>query len=238
MRRKDYCIMSNIVIGIEGYVGAGKTSICRELLHKIPNSILLHGGNLYRAIVYSLLQQGKDIKTLKKEMKQIDIKQVMEGIGIQIKLKDRETVVYIKGEEVKEQELQNVQSSLAVSAISQVADNTQLYEFARHLIDQFKQQNHVICSGRDLMGIYPNLDYHILITASLQERVRRKCIQYNGQIESEIVKQTIQQRDEMQEKSGYYKQYPNTITVDVTDCKTVQDSTEKVLQYIKVPIAM
>ena len=38
--------MNNIVIGIEGLVGAGKTSICRELLQKIPNSIVLHGGNL------------------------------------------------------------------------------------------------------------------------------------------------------------------------------------------------
>ena len=47
--------MSNIVIGIEGYVGAGKTSICKELLNELSNSILLHGGNLYRAIVYALM---------------------------------------------------------------------------------------------------------------------------------------------------------------------------------------
>ena len=33
--------MSNIVIGIEGYVGAGKSAICRELLNHIPNSIIL-----------------------------------------------------------------------------------------------------------------------------------------------------------------------------------------------------
>ena len=39
--------MEHIVIGIEGLVGAGKTSICRELLKKIPNSVLLNGGNLY-----------------------------------------------------------------------------------------------------------------------------------------------------------------------------------------------
>ena len=48
----------NIVIGIEGYVGAGKTAICKELLNKIPNSILLDGGSLYRAIVCSLMQSG------------------------------------------------------------------------------------------------------------------------------------------------------------------------------------
>ena len=32
-------IENNITIGIEGLVGAGKTSICRELLKKVPNSI-------------------------------------------------------------------------------------------------------------------------------------------------------------------------------------------------------
>ena len=31
---------NNITIGIEGLVGAGKTSICRELLKKVPNSII------------------------------------------------------------------------------------------------------------------------------------------------------------------------------------------------------
>ena len=31
--------MENKVIGIEGYVGAGKTAICKNLLNKIPNSI-------------------------------------------------------------------------------------------------------------------------------------------------------------------------------------------------------
>ena len=43
--------MEHIVIGIEGLVGAGKTSICRELIKILPNTVLLNGGNLYRAIV-------------------------------------------------------------------------------------------------------------------------------------------------------------------------------------------
>ena len=56
-----------MVIGIEGLVGAGKTSICRELLNIIPNAVLLHGGNLYRAIVYALLQEEKNILKLNKD---------------------------------------------------------------------------------------------------------------------------------------------------------------------------
>ena len=45
------------VIGIEGLVGAGKTSICRELLKMDEDAVLLNGGNLYRAIVYILLKK-------------------------------------------------------------------------------------------------------------------------------------------------------------------------------------
>ena len=74
--------MSNIVIGIEGYVGAGKSAICRELLNHIPNSIILEGGNLYRAIVYSLLKSGIDLSNLKQNMSHVDIKSIMEKLKL------------------------------------------------------------------------------------------------------------------------------------------------------------
>ena len=74
--------MENKVIGIEGYVGAGKTSICRKLINLIPNSIILEGGNLYRAIVYSLMTSGINLEDLKKNMNHVDIKSVMEKLNI------------------------------------------------------------------------------------------------------------------------------------------------------------
>ena len=47
----------NLVIGIEGLVGTGKTSICHELLKYIPNAIVLHAGNIYRAITYQIIKE-------------------------------------------------------------------------------------------------------------------------------------------------------------------------------------
>lgn len=43
--------MNNLVIGIEGLVGSGETSICRELIHKLPNSIVhvVRGKNINNA---------------------------------------------------------------------------------------------------------------------------------------------------------------------------------------------
>ena len=221
----------NMVIGIEGYVGAGKTAICKELLNKIPNSILLDGGSLYRAIVYSLMQSGLNLETLKQQIKAMDIKQIMEKLKVQVAIENRNTVIYVDGKIMEEEDLQSTNSSIAVSELGTIANNQNLYLFGRSLIDEFKQKFNVIVSGRDLMAIYPNLDYHFLITASLEERIRRKSIKYHEKVDLEELKQNIQKRDELQEKAGYYKKYEKTIVVDVTNCKTVEDSTNEVLKY-------
>ena len=60
--------MSNLVIGIEGLVGAGKTSICREILKRNPSTVLVNGGNIYRAIVYAMMKNGKRLEQLKKQI--------------------------------------------------------------------------------------------------------------------------------------------------------------------------
>ncbi len=224
--------MENIVIGIEGLVGAGKTAICKELLNKIPNSMLLQGGNLYRAIVYGLMSSGISLEELKKSMNNVDIKEIMEKLKITISIENRDTVIYIDGQKIDEESLQSTNASIAVSEVSHIADNTSLFIFARKLIDGFKEKYNVIVSGRALMEIYPDLDYHFLVTASLDERVRRKCIKYNGEVSEEEVRKNIIKRDELQEKSGFYKKYEKTIVVDVTDCKTIEEGAEKILQYV------
>ena len=86
------------------------------------------------------------------------------------------------------------------------------------------------------MEIYPNLDYHLFITASLEERVKRKCIQYKEKNIKLSVKRNIKIRDRLQKMAGFYKIFPKTIQIDVTDCKTVQESTDKVLENIKFKI--
>lgn len=224
----------NIVIGIEGLVGAGKTSICREILKKDQKAVLLNGGNLYRAIVYTLMQEESNLLKLKRMTKNANIKQYMDNLKVEIRIENRESQIYIDGILANEEELQSKASSLAVSIIGGIADNTKLFEFARDLINDLRKDYNVIVSGRSLMKIYPDLDYHLFITASLNERVKRKCIQYNEDKNQKEVKHNIIKRDRLQKLAGFYKIYPNTIQIDVTDCATVEESTERVLEYIKI----
>lgn len=235
--------MEHIVIGIEGLVGSGKTSICRELLNKIPDSILFQGGNLYRGIVYAVMQKQKekveDIGLLQKSFSHIDIKKVMDLLKVELKIENRETVIYINGKKIEEEALQSKENSMLVSVAGGVADNRHLFEFARTLINEMKKQYNLIVSGRALMEIYPDLDYHFLVTASLEERVNRKSKQYGYTTKEEKaeLKKHIMKRDILQEQAGFYKKYAKTIMVDVTECKNVESSTNKLEHYIEeIPI--
>ena len=226
--------MSNIVIGIEGLVGAGKTSICREIINTVPKTVLLNGGNLYRAIVFAIMKSGKNIEQLKSESKNIDIKEMMDYFNISIKIENNETCFYIGDEKISEEDMQSKEASLAVSTVGGKAKNENLFKFARELINELKKENNVIVAGRSLMTIYPDTDYHLFITASLDERVRRKCIQYKTEEEIEAIKENIIKRDKLQEEAGFYKLSPKTIVLDVTNCKSVAESTKLVLEKVNL----
>ena len=58
-------------------------------------------------------------------------------------------------------------------------------------------------------------------------------MQYNNADANEIRK-NIEERDALQEKVGYYKIEENTIVVDVTACKSIEEATDKVLENIPV----
>lgn len=234
--------MENIVIGIEGLVGAGKTTISRELLKLIPNSIILHGGNIYRAIVYTLFQSGMDLKDLEQKGKEIDPLEVLKKANLSIEVEEQQTVVYQNGRKIAEEDLQSEKSSLGVSRMGKIAKNEKLYIFGKSIIDAFKEKYNVILSSRDIVKMYPKVDYHFLITASLEERIRRKCIQYseNKKIEDreefeKIIRENIKQRDELQEQSGFYHIYDQTIVLDVTEDENARQSAHRILEYVKLP---
>ena len=214
--------MENIVIGIEGTVGAGKTSICRELLNEIDNSIILHGGEIYRAIVYGMMQEKPDMENLQN----LDSFEIMKKLGIEVRLEDRETVIYMNGKKLDEKDLQSKKASMAVSKVSNV-------EFGKNLIDEYRKNYNIILSSRDIIKMYPGVTKHFFIDASIEERTNRKYMQYNKEIPKEQIKEMILARDELQEKSGYYKIYPQTQIIDVTECKSAKESAQKVLEKMK-----
>ena len=165
-------------------------------------------------------------------MKSIDLKDLFEKFEISIEIEDGETVVYAHGKKVEEDNLQSLENSMAVSKISNIANNKNAYKIVKDYIDKYKQKYNVIFSGRDTMKIYPDLNYHFFITADIDKRAEWKASQYNGEASIDIIKENILKRDELQKKSGYYDTYANTITMDVSDSSSIEESTKMIAKNI------
>ena len=165
-------------------------------------------------------------------MYSVDLKKLFEEFEISIEIENRESVVYAHGKKVKEEDLQSLENSMAVSKISNIASNGNAYKVLREYINMYKKKYNVIFSGRDTMNIYPDLDYHFFITADLDKRVKLKTLQYGKDVNKKEVRDNILKRDELQEKSGYYQTYENTIIIDVSDAESIEESTKKVLENI------
>ena len=222
--------MNNIVIGIEGQVASGKTSICKELVNMIPNSIFIDGGNIYRGIVEALAlahieptKMGKDLDPL----------EIMKKLKVEFKIENKITEIYIAGKKISEDIIQNAHNAVEVSKMANPSDNSHLFAFARNIIEQYKQKYNIIVSARELLDIYPDMDCHVFVTASLEERTKRRYTQYNGKYTVEEITKMIESRDKLHEQSGFNKKGARTITVDVTESKTAKEAAEKVLKTAK-----
>lgn len=248
--------MKNIVIGIEGMVGAGKTSICDELLNLIPNSIFVDGSKIYRALIEAL-HMAKDSLRFDENSKAEDAASsnkkpdLFEGINsleqmamltpfdllkklqVEFKIEDRKTVIYIAGKKVNEEAMKSMQNSIGVSKMANQADNSKLFAFAHQIIQEYSKKFNIIVSARDLVKIYPEMDLHIFITASLEERVQRRYNQLKGEYTIDEVRNSVIQRDILHEKSGFNETFDKTIKVDVTGDSSAKESAKKIFdKYI------
>ena len=97
----------------------------------------------------------------------------------------------------------------------------------------YKAKYNVVVSARGLVDLYPDMDYHMYITASLKERVKRRYNEYKGKYTIEEIEKNIIKRDETHKLAGFNKKCDKTIEVDITDCKNAKESAEKILQKME-----
>lgn len=224
--------MSNIVIGIEGEVASGKTSTCRSLVKMIDNSTFIDGGAIYRGIILALKQSKVDLRNLFTE-KNVNALDIMKKLKVEFLIKNHETIVCIDGNEVNNNSIQNAQNAMDVSKMASLADNSSLFMFARHIIDEYKKKYNIIVSARDLVAIYPDMTCHIYITANLEERVKRRYNEYNGKYSIAEIRKMIVERDRLHEKAGFNLRCAKSITIDVTECKSAEESAKKIYEKLK-----
>lgn len=225
----------NFVIGVEGEVGAGKTSMCKELIKIIPNTIFIDGGLIFRGIILAIKKYKEKNYNNSNTYKynNLDAFEIMKKLNVEFKIVNMQTVIFINGKEMNQEEIETMENSMDVSKVASKSDNNALFKFANNIIKEYNTKYNVIVSARDLVEIYPEMDLHLFVTADIEERIKRRYNQYKGKYSIEEIKNIILTRDELHNKAGFNKKCNKTVTLDLTDCKNANESAKKALNVIK-----
>jgi len=151
-------------IAIDGPTGAGKSTVARAVA-KYLNYIYVDTGALYRAIGYTALKKGIDVKDISL------VEELLKQLSISIEYVDSKQHVFVNEVDVTDS-IRTEDVSMAASSISaHAAVRTFLLELQR----SFARQSNVIMDGRDIATVVlPNADVKIFLTATSEERARRR----------------------------------------------------------------
>ena len=168
------------VVAIDGPAGAGKSTVARLLAERCGFTYV-NTGSLYRAIAWAAAGKGVDIKDLKDDfltgldLDYVDGKLLVNGVD--------------PGEELR--------SSACSAAASFVATQPRVRQFLLPVQRNAAMKGWIVMEGRDIGSvIFPDAAYKFFVTASVEERARRRLEQNaNETLTFEEIKKLISERD-------------------------------------------
>ena len=174
-----------IVIAIDGPSGAGKSSTSREIAARAGWNYL-DTGALYRAVTWlSLSLDSQEPSVILQGLKTSPIRFVSNPKNPQIFCGDNDVTQEIRTERV----------TAAVSAISAIPQiRTELLTLQRAIID--KADRGIVVEGRDIGTVVaPKAAMKVFLTADLQARAERRDAELGSEHGSEVVGQSLSERD-------------------------------------------
>lgn len=208
------------IIAVDGPAGAGKSTISKIVATKLGYTYI-DTGAMYRAVGWKFSQTGKSFD-------ENILREIVEKIDIELDDKAR---VFVDGEEVTKK--------IRTPEVSKLASDVSKFGFVRKKLTdlQRKMAKHgkVIMDGRDIgTEVLPNADLKIFLTASLDERARRRFAELkekNAEVNLQEIKQEIFLRDKQdsEREIAPLKQAEDAILLDTSNL-TIDEVSAKILE--------
>jgi cytidylate kinase len=158
-------VTSSLVIAVDGPAGTGKSSVSRRLARSL-NARYLDTGAMYRIVTLAVLRAGVDLSDTPA------IESAAADVPVSVGYNPDEDRAYLDAEDVS-REIRGDAVTKAVSAVSAVpAVRARLVGLQRELA---VGPGSVVVEGRDIgTVVLPDADVKIFLTASAEERARRR----------------------------------------------------------------
>ncbi len=219
-----------LVIAIDGFSSTGKSSISKVVADTL-GLIHIDTGAMYRAITLFGLRNFKD------EKQEIDLSKLLQNLN-EISLEFRENSgkleIYLNGENVSKE----IRTTEVSDNVSFIAKQPEVRERLVVLQRDIAEKQGVIMDGRDIgTVVLPNAGYKFFLTASADERARRRFLELQSLgIETTIeeVKQNLIERDRIdsEREISPLKQAEDAILIDNTNLNK-EETIDLILSYIK-----
>ena len=208
------------IIAVDGPAGAGKSTVSKIVAAKLGYTYI-DTGAMYRAVGWKFLQSGKsfDEKILQEIVEVIDIRL------------DTSAKVFVDNFDVTKE--------IRTPEVSKLASDVSKFGFVRKKLTDLQRKmaevGKVIMDGRDIgTQVLPNADLKIFLTASLEERARRRFEELklkNSNVELEKIQQEIFLRDKQdsEREIAPLKQADDAILLDTTNL-SIDEVAEKILE--------
>jgi pantoate ligase/cytidylate kinase len=219
------------IIAIDGPAGAGKSTISRRVASKL-GLLYLDTGAMYRAITWLAIQKNMDIQN------QEAIASLAQTATLELwPAKDFQTPTGVK---INHQDVTLAIRTPEVTAkVSQIASQLGVRQKLVQWQKQWGEKGGLVSEGRDMgTTVFPEAKLKIFLTASVEERARRRLLDLQNQGQQEVdfslLKQEIQQRDYLDSTRAIspLKKADDAIEVN-TDGLTIEQVTEKIVKLFQ-----
>ena len=208
------------IIAVDGPAGAGKSTVSKIVAAEL-NYTYIDTGAMYRAVGWKFLQTGK---IFSEEL----LQEIVEKIDIKL---DTSAKVFVDNFEVTKE--------IRTPEVSKLASDVSKFGFVRKKLTELQRkmaaQGKVIMDGRDIgTQVLPNADLKIFLTASLEERARRRFDELKAKgaiVDLEKIQQEIFLRDKQdsEREIAPLKQADDAILLDTTNL-TIEEVANKILE--------
>ncbi|MFK7825100.1 MAG: (d)CMP kinase [Oligoflexales bacterium] len=227
-----------VIVAVDGPAGSGKSSICRQVCKKI-GFVYINTGAIYRALGFIAKRMNIDLANEQQLGNLVTI--FKEGLEWDAK----SGCLFFEGENLSPHLYDEQVGSFA----SKIAKNPKLRNLLLPLQRKLAESapNGALLDGRDIgTVVFPNADLKIFMTASLEQRAKRRLLQLQEQASPseqipnhhEIMLE-IEKRDSQDKYRGTapLKKSPEAIEFDTSDLgieESILEMTELIKNKLKL----
>ncbi|MBD3182704.1 (d)CMP kinase [Candidatus Poribacteria bacterium] len=214
-----------LVIAIDGPAGAGKSTIAQIIADKL-DLLYINTGAMYRAVTWQAIQEKIDLKD------QGALAELTRRCNIIFR--DNGKKIILNGVDVSRE----IRYPEVDKHISDIVKLPKVREIMVERQKQLGRIGNVITEGRDVTTIvFPDADVKIYLDASLEERAKRRYLQFESKghpLNQDQVKRETARRDkaDSSREHGPLRVAPDAITIDTTD-KDIQQVVDEIIAIIK-----